>query len=423
MSDTAHIQSILKVCFIHGLQEIVLEEILSHTGLIGKIHLLDKEVDCLYFTIGNDSSDINSGGIDSGALNRETYSALLSLKSVTHIFLVKISDKIHPQYINTHKSILGNMVNEVINLGIDSEIDLGIDSGINSGIEATTKKSPFKTFKLRCAGSDSPEVISIQNYISETFKIKPSDEADLDIYIHKPDALWEIGVRITPRPLSVREYKIEHIKGGINPTVAYAMNTFALRSLFSSTENVDSAESTNTFSYLNICSGSATLLIEAGITLGSARLSNNDTKQHRGAIKLLGFDNNKKTNSQAVRNILNAGLIQNIQIKNANLLDMPDFGDTLGSAFDTFDTITADLPFGMQIGKDEDLTQLYKTFVEYCTSKLKQNGVLVVYTTETETFERALRNTVFKTEKRIPLRIMTSSGSYIQPNIFVCIRK
>ena len=92
-----------------------------------------------------------------------------------------------------------------------------------------------------------------------------------------------------------------------------------------------------------------TLLIEAYFQSTTANISTNG--------HFLGFDIDKKTNSQAIRNIQNAGLIRDIQIKTADLLDKPDFGDELAK----FDIITSDLPFGMQIGKDEDLDKLYKT--------------------------------------------------------------
>jgi hypothetical protein len=46
--------------------------------------------------------------------------------------------------------------------------------------------------------------------------------------------------------------------------------------------------------------------------------------------------------------------------------------------------------------------------------------VLAVYTTETETFERALRGTDFNIEKSLSLQITTAVNSKIEPKIFVC---
>jgi 23S rRNA G2445 N2-methylase RlmL len=395
----------LKITFIPGLQEVVINEISKCEPLRGKIFLIERNSDSLFFNFGI-------------KVDSKMYAGLLSLKSVMNVFLVQRGEKLHPLHINNHKSILGDMIETVLRLEKEKH--------------APSKKPAFKTFKLRCAGSDSPEVHAIQKYISETFKLQATQSAstgisnaepssislgiDLDMYIHKPEAIWEIGVRLTPRPLSVRDYKIEHIKGGINPTVAYAMNTMAFSQLLLQQPSSTSMKplkpdiQTN-FSYLNICSGSATLLIEAYFQSATANISTNG--------HFLGFDIDKKTNSQAIRNIQNAGLIRDIQIKTADLLDKPDFGDKYAK----FDIITSDLPFGMQIGKDEDLDKLYKTFVEYTTEKLEKDGVLVVYTTEIDTFEKALHGSALTIDKTASLRLITSVGSIIQPKIFVCSKK
>lgn len=417
----------LKITFVHGLQDIVLREMATHPILQSVLHIHSRTDDCLFFSFANTEDYLKILG--------SIFPTLLQLRSVSNLYIVEFGEKLHPLYIHSHKSILGDMIGLVLAL-------------------QPTKK--FKTFKLRCAGSDSPEVQAIQTYISETFKLRTVTQAvapttsagagagtDLDIYIHKPDALWEVGVRLTPRPLSVRDYKIEHIKGGINPTVAYAMNTFAfsyilsrtpLQPLLTSTSSLDGDTQTN-FSYLNICSGSATLLIEARLQFaklqesaksGGAEVSATSTNGH-----FLGFDIDKRTNSQAIHNIQNAGLIKDIQIKTADLLDKPDFGNK-GEVTGTnegknetskSDIIASDLPFGMQVGKGDDLDKLYKTFVEYTTEKLKEDGVLVVYTTEVDTFGKALRGSAFTIDKTVSLKLTTSVGSIIQPKIFVCSRK
>ena len=161
--------------------------------------------------------------------------------------------------------------------------------------------------------------------------MEESDEADLKIHIIKPENIWEIGIQITPRPLSVRDYKVINMSGAMDPTIAYAVNSFC---------NLDSA-----LSYLNVFSGSATLLIEAG-------------QCYPNLEKLLGFDNDKKRLSLSIQNIKRAGLIKKVQVKDADIFDRPDLG--------TFDAVVSDLPFGMSILKNEDLEKLYTTFIQYC---------------------------------------------------------
>ena len=333
-------QTLIKLTFISGLKDIVLQD-LTH---IGEIQIIEEDDDSVYVDNVTRIKDI------------------LSLRSVTNAYIVRRDQRLNPRYVSNHKLILGEL------------------------IQAAVDQNPksFKTFKLRCAGIQTEEVQQIQEYIKDTFKLIQAEEADMEVYIHKPNTLWEIGVRLTSRPLSVREYKLEHIKGGINPTIAYAINTFC--------------DLKNISSYLNICSGSGTLLIEA---------SHINSK-----LKLLGFDHDNRHNSQAIQNIKKAGLIKSIQIKSADIFDMPDFG--------MFDAITADLPFGMQISKNEDLEKLYKTFVEYSESKLNKEGTLVVYTSEWQLLKEILEKSKFTIIETLDIKLPTSVGSYIYPKAFVC---
>jgi 16S rRNA G966 N2-methylase RsmD len=333
-------ETLIKLTFISGLKDVVLQE-LAHRG---DIQVIEEDDDSLY--------------IDNVARVKD----ILALKGVTNIYIIRRDQKLNPRYISNHKSILGEL--------------------LKGALDQNPKS--FKTFKLRCAGIQTEEVGQIQEYIKDTFKLTPSEDADMEVYIHKPNTLWEVGVRLTPRPLSVREYKVEHIKGGINPTVAYAMNSFC--------------DLERSHSYLNVCSGSATLLIEA------AGINKN--------LKLLGFDNNNKHNSQAIQNIKKAGLITLIQIKSADVFDSPDFG--------MFDVITSDLPFGMQISKDEDLKKLYKAFVTYCEDKLNKEGTLAVYTSEWQLLKDILEKSKFAIIKTLNFKLSTSVGSYIYPKAFVC---
>lgn len=416
---------LIKLTFVHGLQATVIEEIEKYPELKGLIRIVERGVDYLYFDFipaiiedTADDSDDTAGGTDETNGNNdensasivdsflETLQTLKKLRSITNIYLVQKGEKFHPLYINSHKSILGTMIELVIHA---SEI------------------KTFKTFKLRCAGSDSAEVILIRKYIADTFKLTESEEADLDTYIHKPGELWEVGVRVTSRPLSVRDYKVENIRGGINPAIAYTINTFALAKFTADQKNLQSNEvashvsapaTSEPFSYLNICSGSATLLTEAGIEICKAYTSTEKDSSKDiytnipSHIKLLGFDIDNKTNSLAIQNIKKAGFIRSIQIKTADLLEKPDFG--------TFDAIVSDLPFGMQVAKGSDLDKLYKAFVEYAETHLRPEGVLVVYTTEVDTFGQALRGSKFGIEKTITLQITTAVNSHIHPKIFVC---
>lgn len=332
---------IIKLAYITGLREVVLREIKKNKDF----YILKEGIDSIY--------------VDKVQFLDE----IKNLRSVARAYMVSQDYKYNPHYIYNHKSILSGIIDLII-----------------SG-----NTSKFKTFKIICAGSNSLEVYSISEYVQTTYKITEEDAADLKIHIIKVDDMWEIGIQITARPLSVRNYKMVNMSGAMDPTIAYAVNSFC---------SLDKVKT-----YLNVFSGSATLLIEAG-------------QYYLNLEELIGFDNNKKYLSLAVQNIKKAGLIKTIKLKKANVFDNPDFGK--------FDAITSDLPFGMSISKNEDLGKLYKCFITYCQDSLNTNGRLVVYTNEHELLERIIQESKLRILKVLKLKCITSVDAYMRPQIFVC---
>lgn len=331
----------IKLAFITGLREIVLNEISQYANL----RVIKKEGDFIYLDFIQD------------------FTQLARLRSVLRAYIIAQDLRYTPRYISNHKSILGNLVAMIIE----------------------NKKDKFKTFKIVCAGSDSPEVRGIVKYIQETYGLTEEEEADMKIHIIKTDNTWEIGVQITPRPLSLRGYKVIHMSGAMDPTIAYAMNSLC------KLENANS--------YLNVFSGSATLLIEAGQCYPNLK-------------QLIGFDNNKEHISLAIQNIKKAGLIKRIQLKERDIFDKP--------GLDKFDVITSDLPFGMSISKNEDLENLYRCFIEYCQETLNHEGKLVIYTSEHEILGKTILESKFKIVKTLELKFMTAVNAYLRPKIFAC---
>jgi len=332
----------IKLAFIMGLREVVLNEI----SRLASLRVIKEEGDYIYLDFV------------------QNLAAIKRLRSVSRAYIVMQNSKYSPFYIFNHKSILGNLIEIIIN----------------------GNKDKFKTFKITCAGSDSPRVRGIAEYIQRTYGLTEKEESDMKIHIIKKlDEIWEIGVQITSRPLSSRDYKVKNMSGAMDSTIAYAVNSLC------ELENVDS--------YLNIFSGSATLLIEA-------------SQCYPNLKQLIGFDNNKKHLSLAIQNVKEAGLIQKARLKEADIFDKPDLGK--------FDVITSDLPFGMVISKNEDLENLYQCFIEYCQKTLSPGGKLVVYTSKYEILKKIILESEFKIVKTLELKFMTSVNAYLRPKIFVC---
>lgn len=331
----------IKLAFVAGLKEIVLNEINQYPNL----RIIKEEEGSLYLDFVQNLTEIKR------------------LRSVSRAYIVVQNSGYNPLYIYSHKSILGNLIEIVID----------------------GNKDTFKTFKITCAGSGSPEVRGIAGYIQRTYGLTEKEEADMKIHIVKPDEIWEIGIQITPRPMSLRDYKLKNMSGAMDPTIAYAVNSLC--------------ELEKAASYLNVFSGSATLLIEAGQCYPNIK-------------QLIGFDNNKKNISLAMQNIKKAGLAKKIQLKEKDIFSKPNLGN--------FDIITSDLPFGMSISKNEDLGDLYRCFIEYCQETLNHGGKLVAYTSEHEILKKIILESEFKIVKTLELKFITAVNAYLRPKIFVC---
>lgn len=348
----------IKVDFFKSLKDIVLAEIESYSDL----QLLD--------SVAPDFVTLDCAS---------NFKSIKNLKSVLRASLVRRGTHLNPYYLSNHKSLLGDL--------------------IFTALHESPKE--FTTYKISCAGSDSKATQALKRFVEDTYKLTEStssNTADLKIIIARTGRDWELSVSITPRPLSVRTYKIHHTEGGINPTIAYAMNFLG---------NINRVKS-----YLNIFCGSGTLLIEA--TLQTHKKTGIDANKSAkiNVIQYVGFDHSKEAATVAIRNIQHAGFIKDITIKVADIYTRPDFG--------TFDLITADLPFGMKISKGNTIPHLYSEFIAYAEHHITEYGTLVVYTSELTTFTAAVKKSKFTEVDTREIMITTSVNSHLPTYIIVC---
>ena len=293
---------------------------------------------------------------------------LKSLQTVTKVYSVVQHSDYSPKYLSKHKSIIRKAL-FVLNETMDD----------------------FESFQIKCAGDDTPEVQSIIRYLSQELAI-PHDinSPDLKIQIIKQnDNLWELTIQLTHRPLSAREYKVSHLSGALNPTIAHGMNLLA---------GVDSQASV-----LNPCCGSATLLIEALHCNPNIKTA-------------IGFDIEREALSASLDNIKQAGLIRKIKIQTLDIMEaLPPH-----IANQKFEAIVSDLPFGMAISKYLDLESLYTRYIEIAERCLTPNGALVTITSQDHLFQDIIKHSTLRIAKQIPLRQMTTAGEYLETTVFLC---
>ena len=292
----------------------------------------------------------------------EHFTKLLSMKSIYSVSIATSSKFYNPAYISAHKGLAKDLISFVMDVSKDT----------------------FKTFKISCAGQDSHAVQSIKSFITQDFKMTYNDEADLKITIGKMSSDWEMSCQMTSRPLSLRSYKSIHMPGAMDPTIAFGLNSML------GLENKNS--------YLNPFCGSGTLLVESVLA-------------YKNLEKVVGFDNNKTNLSIAYKNITKAKLIDKIKLYEKDIHDNPDLGQ--------YDAIVADLPFGMVIGKGQDMTQLYATFLEYAYNHLNSGGMLGAFTHESSILLGAINQNHFSLVEEIEIKIPTTTGGYLHPSIVV----
>jgi tRNA (guanine6-N2)-methyltransferase len=189
-------------------------------------------------------------------------------------------------------------------------------------------KAAFKTVYLAAAGAESQVMERIAAEIAAHNELTVSkEEGDLLVRLRRPvdgSDGWEVALRMAPRPLSVRTWRVCDLKGALNAAVAQAMIQLTLPR----SEDV----------FLNIGSGSGTLLIERA---ASAPL--------REAI---GCDTDPAALDCARSNVAASKNNARIRLETWDARALP-----LPAA--SVDVIVSDLPFGHDVGSHQNNLLLY----------------------------------------------------------------
>ena len=88
-------------------------------------------------------------------------------------------------------------------------------------------RGSFKNFGISAAGSDSDAMQRLRAELEKRLRL-PYVEEDIDMLLRiRPSRLqsngWEVLIRMSPRPLSVRAWRVSDMKGALNAAVAHCM--------------------------------------------------------------------------------------------------------------------------------------------------------------------------------------------------------
>jgi tRNA (guanine6-N2)-methyltransferase len=252
-----------------------------------------------------------------------------------------------------------------------------------SRIERVMKLWPQKaqTFRFGAAGSDSEVFTRLAELLNEKIGLKLNqEEGDLLIRIRPTrvrETGWDILLRLSPRPLATRAYRVADYPGALNAALAAAM--------------VRLSDPRPGESFFNPMCGSGTLLIERSL-VGNC-----------GPI--VGMDVEARAIEYARRNVTAAG--QEIDLIAGDVLENPPSN--------IFDVVCCDLPWGERHGQRADNVKLYGRFIEAMERCTRPGTRMLLLTQDANALISVLQeSTIWK--RRLELKVF--QGGF-HPTIFV----
>ncbi len=262
---------------------------------------------------------------------------LLTLRSIIAVYGVQYFEVPRP------KGLLGNQ-------------QFGELSGAISAVIALAPPGAYATLRLSAAGEDSSVLTRLKEQIAQRFGLAvAADEGDLLIRLRRARGGdgWETLVRLTPRPLATRAWRVCNWPGALNASLAHVM--------------IALTEPAPNDIVLNVACGSGTLLIER-LLAGRAQ-------------QAIGCDTDAESLDCARANLRAAGLDRAARLEGWDAGAMP-----LETA--SVSMICADLPFGQLVGSHRENQEFYpRVFAE--AARVAQLGArMVLLTHEVRLLER-----------------------------------
>jgi len=265
---------------------------------------------------------------------------------------------------------------------------------------ALHRPGSFETFYISAAGSSSSVFARIKAELQARTGLQPADDTgDLLLAVRRPQRLatsdtesgWEIAVRISPRPLSARPWRVCDMPGALHATVASTMMGL-----------IRPAPGDR---LVNLACGSATLLIER-LALGPAE-------------RAIACDVDAEALACARENLDASGNGSAVRLVRADACQVP-----LPAGWAT--VVCADLPFGMLVGSHQSNEVLYPRLLGEAGRLTRTGGKLVTITQEVRLFDRvaAAQAAQWVVMRVIPIKLPANTrAGYIHPRIYLLQRQ
>ncbi len=263
--------------------------------------------------------------------------ALLRLRSVVAAYLIVTYDVPRPRALLGHQHLTRLL----------ATLDL---------VRSLTNPTHYHTLRLSAAGSDSAILTRLKETLASHTGLAPAhDEGDLLIRLRRATASngWEVLVRLSPRPLATRAWRVCNRPGALNATLAAVMMRLT--------------RPTAADRMLNLACGSGTLLIER-LFLAPTRLA-------------IGCDPDQQALQCARRNLEAAGFAPVVRLEPWDATSLPlDTG--------SIDVLCADLPFGQLIGSHRENEALYPCLIAEAARVAAPDARMCLLTHEVRLIER-----------------------------------
>lgn len=236
------------------------------------------------------------------------------------------------------------------------------DTSLFDQVEAVRRLHPlgaFRSYRLSAPGRDSAALRRLRDELTGRTGL-PEDPDDGDLFLRvrrarAPEDGWEALVRLSPRPLSARDWRAFNLPGALNATIAAAM--------------VELSRPRAADRVLNLMCGSGTILIER-LARGRAALA-------------AGGDLDPEALAGTRANLDAAGMAGAVALARMDATALP-------LREGSFRVLLADLPYGHRMGSHQANAVLYPAVLAEAARVTEPGGVLVAVTHELRLFERCL---------------------------------
>jgi ubiquinone/menaquinone biosynthesis C-methylase UbiE len=250
----------------------------------------------------------------------------------------------------------------------------------------------FATLSMSASGKNSNVYRRLIDDLCDELGLEyADDQGDLAIAVSRSsqdEAGWDVSIRLTPRPLSTREWRVCNMPGAINATVAHVV-----------------AELTNPAPhqrFLNLACGSSTILIER-LSISSARSAT-------------GVDIDPSALACSVENLTAAGMSDDTKLVEADATNLP-FPNS------SFHAIAADLPFGMLVAHKGDKDVFHPKLLLEAARVAKSQAIFSFISVSERSIKRAIDSVgqYWRLVETVPFSLSFKRG-YINPSIYILQR-